>query len=133
MDALHEPFTQIPPGKRPTYEYLRLHEAAYAPIGVGRQLDEWAKERGQGEHAVTGGLPTLSLLEEMNQVLGGLTHLYRDIYKGPDPVARLRLTERKAALLDRIAVEEGRPEAAVQAEEARALAAQLRAEIEGAA
>ncbi|MFD4320499.1 hypothetical protein [Streptomyces sp. NPDC058548] len=38
------------------------------------------------------------------------------------PAARLRLTERKAALLDRIAVEE-----------ARALAAQLRAEIEGAA
>ncbi|MDX2530756.1 hypothetical protein ACSCB1_37355 [Streptomyces europaeiscabiei] len=40
---------------------------------------------------------------------------------------------RKAALLDRIAVEEGRPEAAVQAEEARALVAQLRAEIEGTA
>ncbi|MGV4988985.1 hypothetical protein ACVB8X_40870 [Streptomyces sp. NRAIS4] len=55
------------------------------------------------------------------------------MYKRPDPVARLRLTERKAALLDRIAIEEGRPEAAVQAEEARALAAQIRAEIEGAA
>ncbi|SCE46555.1 hypothetical protein GA0115236_161528 [Streptomyces sp. IgraMP-1] len=50
---------------------------------------------------------------------------------GPDPAARLRLTELKAALLDRIAVEEGRPEATVQAEEARALAAQLRAEIDG--
>ncbi|MDX3690626.1 hypothetical protein PV726_09895 [Streptomyces europaeiscabiei] len=40
---------------------------------------------------------------------------------------------RKAALLDRIAVEEGRPEAAVQAEEARALVAQPGAEIEGTA
>ncbi|MFF2226935.1 hypothetical protein ACFVV7_26880 [Streptomyces globisporus] len=47
------------------------------------------------------------------------------------PVAQLRLIERKAALLDRIAVEKGRPEAAVQAEEARRLAAQLRAEIDG--
>ncbi|MFE4629881.1 hypothetical protein [Streptomyces mirabilis] len=55
------------------------------------------------------------------------------MYKRPDPVGRLRPTDRKAALLDRIAIEEGRPEAAVQAEEACALAAQLRAEIEGAA
>ncbi|MFI8515318.1 hypothetical protein ACIGHB_29740 [Streptomyces sp. NPDC085460] len=67
----------------------------------------------------------------MSQLLDGLKHLYRDTYKGPDPVARLRLTECKAALLDRIAVEEGRPEAAAQAEKARALAVQLRAEIGG--
>ncbi|MFG2881088.1 hypothetical protein ACGFYV_01955 [Streptomyces sp. NPDC048297] len=66
----------------------------------------------------------------MSQLLDGLKYLYRDMSKGPDPVARLRLTERKAALLDRIAVEEGRPEAAAQAEEARALAAWLRAEID---
>jgi hypothetical protein len=136
-DALHEPFNPMPPGARFPYEYLRLHEAAYEPIKAGRDLDEWAQERGKGEHAVTGGLPTLSLLDEMGQVLDGLNYLYRNMselgFKGPDPKARLRLTERKAALLDRIATEEGRPEAAVQAEEARALAAQLRAEIDGAA
>ncbi|MFE7268021.1 hypothetical protein ACFU9B_39470 [Streptomyces sp. NPDC057592] len=66
----------------------------------------------------------------MGQALDGLNYLYRNMsqlgFEGPDPKARLRLTERKAALLDRIAIEEGRPEAAVQAEEARALAAQLR-------
>ncbi|WP_406171427.1 hypothetical protein OIE52_46355 [Streptomyces canus] len=48
------------------------------------------------------------------------------------PAARLRLTERKAALLDRIAIEEGPPEAAAQPEGAPGLAAQLRVEIEGA-
>ncbi|MEV1049039.1 hypothetical protein [Streptomyces sp. NPDC049916] len=132
-DALHEPFNPIPPGARSPYEYLRLHEAAYEPIKAGRDLDEWAQEHGKGEHAVTGGLPTLSLLDEMGQLLDGLSHLYRDMHKHPDPIARLRLTERKVALLDRIAIEEGRPEAAAQAEEARALAAQLRAEIEGTA
>ena len=56
-----------------------------------------------------------------------------DLHKRPDPAVRLRPTVRRAALLDRIAVEEGRPETAVQAEEARALVAQLRAEIEGTA
>ncbi|MFE4829934.1 hypothetical protein [Streptomyces sp. NPDC056672] len=132
-EALHQPFSPTPPGTRVPTDFLRLHEAAYAPIQAGQNLDEWAKERGKGEHAVTGGLPTLSLLDEMGQLLDGLKYLYRDMYKRPDPVARLRLTERKAALLDRIATEEGRPEAAVQAEEARALAAQLRAEINGAA
>lgn len=132
-EALHEPFNPVPPGTRVPTDFLRLHAAAYAPLDAGRSLDEWAKERGKGEHAVTGGLPTLSLLDEMSQLLDGLKYLYRDMYKRPDPAARLRLTERKAALLDRIAVEEGRPEAAVQAEEARALAAQLRAEIEDAA
>ncbi|MGW0491159.1 hypothetical protein [Streptomyces olivaceus] len=132
-DALHEPFNPIPPGARFPYEYLRLHEAAYEPIKAGRDLDEWAQERGKGEHAVTGGLPTLSLLEEMGQLLDGLNYLYRDMHKRPDPAVRLRLTERKADLLDRIAIEEGRPEAAAQAEEARALAAELRAEIEDAA
>nr|WP_024127904.1 hypothetical protein [Streptomyces sp. 14R-10]AHF46178.1 hypothetical protein pZL1.13 [Streptomyces sp. 14R-10] len=131
-DALHQPFNPIPPDTRFPFNYLRLHEAAYEPIKAGQDLDEWAMERGKGEHAVTGGLPTLSLLDEMSQLLDGLSHLYRDMHKRPDPAARLRLTERKAALLDRIAVEEGRPEAAVQAEEARALAARLRAEIDGA-
>ncbi|MFD8822091.1 hypothetical protein ACFV1C_07005 [Streptomyces sp. NPDC059605] len=129
-EALHAPFNPMPPGTRVPTDFLRLHEAAYAPIAAGRRLDEWAQEHGKGEHAVTGGLPTLSLLEEMGQLLDGLKYLYRDMHKRPDPAARLRLIERKAALLDRIAVEEGRPEAAGQAEEARALAAQLRAEAE---
>ncbi|MCX5434741.1 hypothetical protein OHU11_41925 (plasmid) [Streptomyces sp. NBC_00257] len=132
-EALHAPFNPMPPGARVPTDFLRLHEAAYAPIAAGRSLDEWAEEQRKGEHAVTGGLPTLSLLDEMGQLLDGLKYLYRDMYKRPDPGARLRLTERKAALLDRIATEEGRPEAVVQAEEARALAAQLRAEIDGAA
>jgi hypothetical protein len=35
------------------------------------------------------------------------------MHKRPDPAVRLRLTKRKAALLDRIAIEEGRPEAAL--------------------
>ena len=110
---------------------LRLHAAAYTPTATGQRLDTWAHERGYGEHAVTAGLPTLSLLEEMNQVLEGLNHLYRHPYLPPDPAARLRLVERKAALLDRIAVEQDRPEAAGQAAEARAYATQLRAEIDG--
>ncbi|MFD4370143.1 hypothetical protein [Streptomyces sp. NPDC058486] len=131
-DDLHTPFHPVPPGQDRS-NYPRLHSAAYAPVNAGRSLDAWAQERGQGEHAVTGGLPTLSLLDEMSQLLDGLKYLHRDMYKRPDPVARLRLTERKAALFDRIAIEEGRPEAAAQAEEARALAAQLRAEIEGTA
>ncbi|MFE4581329.1 hypothetical protein [Streptomyces chartreusis] len=43
-DALHEPFNPIPPGARVPTDFLRLHEAAYAPIAAGRSLDEWAKE-----------------------------------------------------------------------------------------
>ncbi|WP_424217804.1 hypothetical protein ACN20G_37230 (plasmid) [Streptomyces sp. BI20] len=137
-EALHAPFTpMMPPNTRVRTDYLRLHEAAYAPIEAGRSLDAWARERGRGEHAVTDGLPTLSLTDEVGQLLDGLAHLYRNMrqpgFDGPDPVARLRFTERKAALLDRIAVEEGRPEAAVQADEARALAAELRAEMDGGA
>ena len=134
-DALHEPFNPIPPGVNPRHrsDFRRLHEAAYAPVSAGKRLDEWAGRQGYGDHAVTGGLPTLSLLDEMGQLLDGLNYLYRDMYQPPNPVVRLRLTERKAALLDRIAIEEDRPSAAAQAEEARALAAQLRAEIEGTA
>ncbi|MGW4123046.1 hypothetical protein [Nocardia sp. NPDC004711] len=39
------------------------------------------------------------------------------------------MLDRKANLLDRIAAEEGRPEAAQQAAEARALATELRAQL----
>lgn len=127
--ALVEPFYPSRPDAK--LRSLRLHQAAYAPTTAGQRLDEWARERGQGEHAVTGALPVLSTVEEMVQVLDGLNHLYRDMHTPPDPAARARLLERKAALLDRIAVEEGRPEAAAQAEEARALAVQLRAETDG--
>ncbi|MFG2881087.1 hypothetical protein ACGFYV_01950 [Streptomyces sp. NPDC048297] len=35
-DALHEPFNPIPPGARVPTDFLRLHEAAYAPIDAGR-------------------------------------------------------------------------------------------------
>ena len=110
---------------------LRAHTAAYKPTATGRSLDEWARKRGHGEHVVTDGLPTLGLLEEMNQILADLNHLYIDMHTPPSQLARARLLERKAALLDRIAVEEAKPEAAEQAAEARARAAQLRAEGEG--
>lgn len=126
-EALQEPFHPSAPGAR--VRTLRLHPAAYEPTRAGRDLDQWARTRGHGDHAVTANLPTLTLAEEMNQVLAALNHLYRDMHTPPDPAARLALTERKAALLDRIAVEEGRPDAAAQADEARALAAQLRAEL----
>lgn len=111
-DALHDPFDRQGPGGR--CRGLVLHEAVYAPIGAGRDLDEWAQQQGQGKHAVTGGLPTLPLLEEIGQVLDGLSYLGRDRHKASDPAVRLQLTERQAALLDRIASEENRPEAAVQ-------------------
>lgn len=125
--ALHEPF--VANGE---YRELRLHWAAHRPTVAGRDLDDWASEHGYGERAVTGGLPPLSLLEELNQVLGGLNYLYRDMSSTPDPAARASLQERKAALLDRIAVEEDRPSAALQAAEARALAEKLRTEVAGA-
>ncbi|WP_186779884.1 hypothetical protein [Streptomyces salinarius] len=128
--ALQEPHYPAPPGA--SVRGLRLHEAAYTPTTVGQALDAWAREHlpahRETDHPVTGHLPALSTAEEMVQVLDALKHLYRDMYAPPDPLARARLTERKAALLDRIAAEEGRAEAAQQAEEARALAVQLRAE-----
>ncbi|MFD4136834.1 hypothetical protein [Streptomyces goshikiensis] len=60
----------------------------------------------------------------------GLKSLYRDVYKRPDSLSA-GLIEHKAAMLDRIASEEGRPEAAVQAEEAFALAASYRPMLDG--
>ncbi|MGW8543678.1 hypothetical protein ACWGM4_24625 [Streptomyces albidoflavus] len=132
--ALQEPFCPAPEGGAFAPRAQRLPEAAYAPTRTGRDLDAWARihvpEEQDTDHPVTGHLPTLTLAEEMVQVLDALKHLYHDMYTPPDPAARARLTERKAALLDRIAVEEGRPEAAIQASEARIVAAQLRAEAE---
>jgi hypothetical protein len=128
--ALHEPRLTHPDGQ---FSTLVLHYAAYQPTEVGQDLDKWAEELGFDEHSVTGNLPHLSLLEELNQVLDGLNYLYRDMSTVPEPAARARLLDRKAALLDRMAVEEGRPDAVLQAAEARALAAQLRTEAEGGA
>ncbi|MFC7872034.1 hypothetical protein ACFUS2_12910 [[Kitasatospora] papulosa] len=126
--SLQEPHYSASPGAR--VRSLRLHEAAYAPTSAGKNLDAWVREHipahRETDHPVTGHLPALSTAEEMVQVLDTLNHLYVDTRTPPDPSARIRLVERKAALLDRIAAEEGRPEAAQQAEEARALAAQLR-------
>jgi hypothetical protein len=123
--ALVEPFYPSSGGR---IRNLRLHEAAYRPTDAGRQLDEWARKHCDAEgYPVTGSLPALSLLDELDQVLAGIQHLYRDMHAPIDEAARIRLIERKAALLDRIAVEEGRPEAAEQAAEARQLAGQLRA------
>ncbi|MGV9815897.1 hypothetical protein ACWDTQ_28805 [Streptomyces cellulosae] len=128
--ALQEPHYPAPPGA--PVRGLRLHEAAYTPTTAGQGLDAWVREHipahRETEHPVTGHLPALSTAEEMVQVLDALKHLYGDMRTPPNPEDRARLTERKAALLDRIALEDGRPEAAQQADEARALAAQLRAE-----
>lgn len=125
-EALQEPFYE-PTGR---IRNLRLPEAAYQPTTTGQRLDKWAaKHCNEDEHSVTGGLPELSVLEEMNQVLAALNHLYldREMFSPIDQDKQARLLDRKAALLDRIATEEGRPEAAGQAAEARARAAELRA------
>lgn len=63
----------------------------------------------------------------MAQVLYAINHVHRN---GADPVERASVIERKASLLERIATEECKPEAAQQAAEARAYAAQLRAAVE---
>jgi hypothetical protein len=62
------------------------------------------------------------------QVLDAINHLH-DSNAGPSECAAV--IERRAALLERIAVEDRRPEAAEQTAEARARAAQYRAEAEG--
>lgn len=109
------------------YRSLRLHEAAYEPTLTGRQLDEWAREHVRSarddEHPVSGHLPQLSTAEEMVQVLDAIGHLQKS---NASAAERAVVYDRKAALLERIAAEEGRSDAAAQAEEARALAAQLR-------
>ncbi|MGP3974260.1 hypothetical protein ACTWQF_09515 [Streptomyces sp. 8N114] len=56
------------------------------------------------------------------------------MHKRPGLAVRLRLTKRKAALLDRLASRRAGPSRSRrQAEETRALAAQRRAEIKGTA
>ncbi|GAB4590366.1 hypothetical protein [Nocardia sp. IFM 10818] len=124
-EALQEPFYESAGPIR----NLQLPEAAYQPTMTGQRLDKWAaKHCDEPERSVTGGLPQLSVIEEMGQVLAALNHLYGEMLSPIDQGKHARLLDRKAALLDRIATEEGRPEAAQQAAEARALAAELRAQ-----
>ncbi|MET9915294.1 hypothetical protein ABZZ74_53310 [Streptomyces sp. NPDC006476] len=111
---------------------MRIHAAAYEPTWTGRWLDQWVREtlpayRDQ-EYPVSGHLQPLSADEEMHQVDAAIRHLHSS---GAGPAERAAVYERKAALLDRIAVEDGTPEAAEQAAETRARAAQLRAQAEG--
>lgn len=126
QESLHEPFYPAPPewGVR----NLRLHEAAYEPTATGRRLDAWAEQRGQGEHAVTGGLPTLTTTEELGQVLDAIFRQLSTATATADE--RADLLEAKAALLERVATEEGRPDVAEMAAEARARATELRAETQ---
>lgn len=124
-EALQEPFYDSAGPIR----NLRLPEAAYRPTITGQRLDKWAAQHcDEEERSVTSGLPELSVLDEMNQVLAALNHLYlnRPPFSPVDQDKQARLLDRKARLLDRIATEEGRPEAAEQAAEARARAAELR-------
>ncbi|MEU0876795.1 hypothetical protein [Nocardia brasiliensis] len=125
--AQREPFYE-PSG---AIRNLRLPDAAYRPTATAQRLDAWAREHcGEDGQPVSEGLPTLSTLEEMNQVLAALNHLYGDVTKPIDQAQRARILDRKAALFDRIAAEEDRPEAAQQAAEARALAAEIKAQLD---
>ncbi|WP_329129321.1 hypothetical protein OG727_34170 [Streptomyces caniferus] len=81
----------------------------------------------EDEHPVTDHLPPLDAIEEMNQVLAAIQHLSES---DAGPAERAAVYERKANLLDRIAIEDGRPAAAEQAADARARAARLRAEAD---
>ncbi|MEU8901770.1 hypothetical protein AB0C65_38310 [Nocardia sp. NPDC048505] len=108
------------------HEPLRLPEAAYRPTEVRQRLDRWAHEHGyEAGQPVSDGLAPLTTLEEMNQVLAGLEHVYRNPLT-VDKAKLARMLDRKAALLERIGAEENRPEAAEQAAETRERAAELR-------
>lgn len=128
-EALVSPYYPASPGSR--HRSARLHEAALSPTATGRRLDAWARQHCERhrdtDHPVTGHLPTLSVPEEMVQVLDAIKHLHES---DATPADRAAVYERKAALLERIAVEDGKPEAAEQAAEARARAEQLRREAD---
>lgn len=112
------------------YAAPRLHEAALDPTATGARLDAWARAHVPGTrddaHPVTGHLPPLTRAEEMSQVMVAIKHLSSH----GDPVAQAEVYDRKAALYDRIATEDGVPEAADQAAVARAHATRLRKEAE---
>ncbi|WP_306324122.1 MULTISPECIES: hypothetical protein [unclassified Streptomyces] len=106
-----------------------LHEAALEPTATGRRLDAWARKHvpsaREDEHPVTGHLPHLSAAEEVVQVLEAINHMNET---DASPAERAVVYDRKAALLERIAAEDGKPEAAEQAADARVRAARLRDE-----
>ncbi|MFC9898547.1 hypothetical protein ACFVMC_33060 [Nocardia sp. NPDC127579] len=122
--ALHEPLYPMRGG---VIRDLRLPEAAYRPTETRHRLDQWARKHGGYEagQPVSDGLAELSTLEEMNQVLAGLEHVYRNPLT-VDKAKVAQMLDRKAALLERIGQEENRPEATEQAAETRARAAALR-------
>ncbi|MFJ1536368.1 hypothetical protein ACIOFV_50195 [Streptomyces mirabilis] len=129
-DAQQEPYYEpVGPGG---IRGSRLHPAAMEPTATGRRLDAWTHQHVTSrpttyadEHPVTGHLPSLSTAEEMVQVLDAIQYAQAH---DAGPTFRAAMHERKAALLDRIATEDGKPEAAVQAQESRMLAARLREE-----
>jgi hypothetical protein len=114
----------IAPGEHGRTGWQRLPEPAFRPTQALADLDKWAAERGEGEHAVSGHLPHLTTAAELVNLLDAIAHAA----KGPrDNAAQVRLLLRKAALLDRIAAEDGDPEKAELAAAARAKAAELQA------
>lgn len=132
--ALVEPLEPARPADingRITPREVRLHHAAYNPTKTAHALDRWVREQvhhyRNTEHPVSGHLRPLSTIEEMGQILDAINLLHRT-HAGP--AERAEVMEWKADLLDRIAAEDGKPEAVQQAAEARAYAAQLRAEAE---
>lgn len=122
----YQPGTATSPFRAPV-----LHEAALEPTKTAARLDTWASARfvsaRNQPHPVSGPLPPLTTVEEMNQVLAAIQHLTS---RDAAPAERAAVYERKANLLDRIAAEDGRPDAAEQAADARARAARLRAEAD---
>ncbi|WP_431684174.1 hypothetical protein [Kitasatospora sp. KL5] len=125
--GLVEPIVPPPADRPKALAWQRLHEAAYEPTATAKRLDQWAAEHGLGEQAVSRNLPTLSTADELNNLLDAINHATKNLsnYKGEE---RARLLDRKAALLDRIAIEQDRPESAELAAGARAKAAEIRAE-----
>ncbi len=122
--SLVDPYYPARPGA--TFRASRLPEAALHPTSTGEALDLWVRvhePHRREEHPVTARLPALTVPEELVQVLDAIKHL-KETDASPDQ--RAAVYERKAALLERIAVEEGRPEAHEQAADARARAEQLR-------
>ncbi len=119
----------IPPDRPNGQASARLPEAAYQPTSSLRYLDNWAAKHGMGEQAVSSNVPPLSMLDELGNLLDAIRHLWTKPLPR-DTEDQIRLLDRKAALLDRIAAEEGRPESAELAAGARAQVAELRAQVD---
>ncbi|GAA1377245.1 hypothetical protein ACFPK5_00325 [Streptomyces beijiangensis] len=109
---------------------LNVPEAAYQPTDTARLLDAWLHEHGHpaeqtDEHPVSGHLPTLTTAAALSRLLDAIRHAAENQTQGE---ARAKLFDRKAALLERIAVEEGSDDALDMAAGARARAAEIRSE-----